>query len=145
MGRSSPWSCHTSHELSPRLCPARSVQGLSCQGPAGYHCGHYLHSPPLRPGLWCPLEEPHTHLSRGPSCSESDPVSPTHFPPLQQAGPVTFDQPSPAQSNIFPQRTRPCSLGAPLPVGTPVPHLLGAAGFVQHPDIPGSSRWPLVM
>lgn len=54
--------CHMSCELSLRPCPACSVQGLFCQSPAGYHCGHYLHSPPLCPGLWCPLEEPHTHL-----------------------------------------------------------------------------------
>lgn len=56
-----------------------------------------------------------------------------------------FDQPSPAQRNIFPQRTRLCSLGASLSVGTPVPHLLRAAGFMQHPDLTGSSRWPSVM
>lgn len=67
--------CHMSHVRSLRLCPACSVQGLFYQDPAGYHHGHYLHSPLLCPGLWCPLEEPHTHLSRGPSCLESDPVS----------------------------------------------------------------------
>ena len=54
--------CHLSCELSLRPCPTCSVQGLFCQGPADYPCGHYLYSPPLCPGLWCPLEEPHTHL-----------------------------------------------------------------------------------
>lgn len=54
-------SCHMSRELSLRQCPVSSVQGLFCQGPAGYQCGHYLHSPPLHPGLWCPLES-HTPM-----------------------------------------------------------------------------------
>lgn len=104
--------CCMSRELSRRLCPASSVQGLFFQGPAGYHHGHYLHSPPLCPGLWCPLEEPHTHLRRVPSGLESDPI-PTPRPHFQ--GLLTH--PGLAQSNVLPpQRTQPGSLGAALGV-----------------------------
>lgn len=56
-------------------------------------------------------------------------------------------QPSPAQSNVLPQKTRPRSQGASLPVGPPVSHLLGPAGFctqqsLQHLDLDGFSWRP---
>lgn len=132
VGRGAPRST-LPHAL--RLCPARSVQGLICQGPAGYHCGHYLHSPPLHAGLWCPLEEPHTHLPRGPSCAESDPMPPPSG---------TFDSPRLSQDSVLSQRpARPRSPGAAL--GVPVPHLLGPVSFGVQQSATPTPLWVLTM
>lgn len=96
------------HTDPPVSCPyAQPVMSrASSSQPCGYRCGHYLHLPPLCPGLWCPLGELHAHLPRGPSFSESNPVPPAHLLGLWVCT-------SPAWT-IISQRTRANWLGAAL-------------------------------
>lgn len=75
----------------PDIVFAHDVQGLYCQGPAGYHCGHYLNSPLLCPGLGCPFGKPYIGS----------------FPPAR-----IFDSTHATQSSVHLQRIKPGFLGA---------------------------------